>query len=160
MNTIDKTLEERGKRYGAFTGHAEVTQSIKDAMVQSRNWETLEDDMKEALEMVAHKIGRIVNGDPSYIDSWTDIVGYARLVEQRLIAGQDAVKGLLKENVFQFSDAIRAVTTEPIAPHTLDRAVPASTASTTSPGTEPPCDCAVCQLGAILKNVTAMRRTA
>jgi hypothetical protein len=34
--------------------------------------------------MIAHKIGRILNGDPDYIDSWDDIAGYAKLVADRL----------------------------------------------------------------------------
>ena len=86
MNTnIEKVLEERGKRYGEFTDHAFITQSIKRAMKNSSNWNHLSDDMKEALEMIAHKIGRILNGDLEYIDSWTDIVGYAKLVEDYLI---------------------------------------------------------------------------
>lgn len=84
MSTIDKTLEERGTRYGAFTGHAQITQGIKDAMKNSPNWSRLAPDQVEALEMTAHKIGRILNGDPNYIDSWHDIGGYIRLVEQRL----------------------------------------------------------------------------
>ena len=42
--------------------------------------------------MVAHKIGRILNGDPNYIDSWHDIIGYTRLVEQRLDAAEAAAK--------------------------------------------------------------------
>ena len=82
--TIDQTLAERGSRYGEFTGHAEVTQNIKQAMKDSNNWDVLDDDQVECLEMVAHKIGRILNGDPDYIDSWTDIIGYTRLVEKRL----------------------------------------------------------------------------
>ena len=81
---IDKTLEERGTRYGDFEGHADVTQRIKFAMRNSKQWPKLEADQKEALEMVAHKIGRILNGDPDYLDSWHDIIGYTRLVEQRL----------------------------------------------------------------------------
>ena len=86
MNTsIEKVLAERGKRYGEFVEHAFITQSIKRAMVNSPNWKRLSDDMKEALEMIAHKMGRILNGDPRYIDSWTDIVGYAKLVEDYLI---------------------------------------------------------------------------
>ena len=86
MNTsIEKVLAERGSRYGEFVDHAFITQSIKRAMENSSNWKRLSDDMKEALEMIAHKIGRILNGDPSYIDSWTDIVGYAKLVETDLI---------------------------------------------------------------------------
>ena len=84
MTQIDNTLAERGTRYGAFTGHAEITQGLKDVMFATDNWAGLADDQKEALEMVAHKIGRILNGDPNYIDSWHDIIGYVRLVEQRL----------------------------------------------------------------------------
>lgn len=81
---VDNTLEVRGKRYGDFAGHARITQNIKKAMRYSPNWEGLSDDKKEALEMVAHKIGRILNGDPEYADSWHDIIGYTRLVEVTL----------------------------------------------------------------------------
>ena len=84
MSDIDATLAERGTRYGTFTGHAKITQNIKRAMQDSPNWEKLDDDQREALEMTAHKIGRILNGDPNYADSWHDIIGYTRLVEARL----------------------------------------------------------------------------
>lgn len=86
MNAIHDTLVERGSRYGAFTEHARITQAIKRAMVDSPNWEGLPYDMKEALEMVAHKVGRILNGDPNYDDSWVDIAGYTQLVVNRLHA--------------------------------------------------------------------------
>lgn len=92
MSTIDTTLAERGTRYGAFTGHAKVTQDLKRAMVATDRWASLADDQKEALEMVVHKIGRILNGDPNYIDSWTDIIGYTRLVEVRLLESEAAAK--------------------------------------------------------------------
>jgi hypothetical protein len=39
---------------------------------------------KEGLHMILHKIGRIVNGDPDYVDSWLDIAGYATLVADYL----------------------------------------------------------------------------
>ena len=81
---VDATLAERGTRYGTFIGHAKITQNIKRAMQDSPNWEKLDDDQREALEMTAHKIGRILNGDPNYADSWHDIIGYTRLVEARL----------------------------------------------------------------------------
>jgi len=45
-------------------------------------------DQKEAVEMIAHKLGRIVNGDPHYDDSWVDIAGYAKLVSDRLQRGK------------------------------------------------------------------------
>ena len=84
MSNVDTTLNERGQRYGEFAGHAGVTQTLKRAMGQHPGWRKLADDQREALEMTAHKIGRILNGDPNYIDSWHDISGYVRLVEQRL----------------------------------------------------------------------------
>lgn len=82
---IDDTLEERGSRYGSFDEHARITQLIKHVMQKSRSWNNCTSSQKEALEMIAHKIGRIVNGDPNYQDSWTDIIGYARLVEKEII---------------------------------------------------------------------------
>lgn len=82
---IESTLAERGTRYGVFKEHSRITQSIKRAMQDSPNWNDLADDQKEALEMVAHKVGRILNGDPNYIDSWHDIIGYTKLVEDRLL---------------------------------------------------------------------------
>ena len=95
MTDIDKTLEERGGRYGPFEGHANVTQSIKRAispvdhklfvMVECGLLEEEEADaIKECLDMVAHKIGRIVNGDPLYLDSWHDIIGYVKLIENMI----------------------------------------------------------------------------
>jgi len=86
---IDQTLAERGNRYGEFTDHALITQAIKRAMMLGRNWASLPDDMKEALEMLAHKMGRILNGDPNYHDSWHDIIGYTKLVADRILKDQD-----------------------------------------------------------------------
>lgn len=77
-------LEERGRQYGEFPSHARVTQQIKCVMFAHRPRSDFDDDMLEALEMIAHKIGRILNGDPFYADSWRDIAGYAQLVADRL----------------------------------------------------------------------------
>ena len=84
MDSIEKTLEDRGKKYGVFEDHACTTRGIKNAMLNSRNWRVLDNDQAEALEMIAHKIGRILNGDSDYADSWIDIAGYAKLVADRL----------------------------------------------------------------------------
>jgi hypothetical protein len=83
---IDSTLAERGTRYGSFGEHARIAQNLKRAMADSPNWATLSHDKREALEMVQHKIARILNGDPEYHDSWHDIAGYAKLVEDRINA--------------------------------------------------------------------------
>lgn len=83
MSDINSTLQERGERYGQFEVHAAIAQGIKREMQASPNWATLPDDQKEALEMTAHKIARILNGDPEYLDSWDDISGYITLVTNR-----------------------------------------------------------------------------
>jgi hypothetical protein len=61
-----------------------IAQTIKDMMKQEEGWARLDSDQKEALEMIVHKIARILNGDPNYADSWVDIAGYAKLVADRL----------------------------------------------------------------------------
>lgn len=83
---IESTLNERGSRYGAFDMHAAITQNLKQVMKETPNWRKLSYSQKESLEMVAHKVGRILNGDPDYLDSWIDIEGYIHLVVQQLAA--------------------------------------------------------------------------
>lgn len=86
----EELLKERGKTHGDFEDHAWVTQCIKQVMHDSPNWRRLNSVMKEALEMNAHKIGRILSGDPEHQDHWDDIAGYATLVSQRLTQKPDA----------------------------------------------------------------------
>lgn len=83
---VDELLAERGSRYGTFADHAEVSQVLK-AMIEdnlNRRNKSLAFDQQEALDMICHKIARIINGDPDYADSWIDIAGYAKLVADRL----------------------------------------------------------------------------
>lgn len=86
QNIVSETLNERGKRYGVFTGHAEITQRLKGVIAEelTLRGKFLADDQQEALDMICHKIGRILNGDADYDDSWIDIAGYAQLVVDRL----------------------------------------------------------------------------
>ena len=77
---IEEVLKERGSRYGEFAEHARITQELKETMVSGSSWDKCSDSQREALEMIAHKIGRIVNGDPDYDDSWIDIIGYSQLI--------------------------------------------------------------------------------
>jgi hypothetical protein len=84
--SVDDILNERDEIYGKFTGHASITQELK-AVIRMQlevRKKILDDDQQEALDMICHKIGRIVNGDPTYSDPWIDIAGYAQLVADRL----------------------------------------------------------------------------
>jgi Holliday junction resolvasome RuvABC ATP-dependent DNA helicase subunit len=83
MAELDEILLERGKQYGEFKDHATISQLIKMDM-RYGNWHKLEPYKKEALEMIAHKIARILNGNSNNKDSWDDIAGYAKLVSDRL----------------------------------------------------------------------------
>lgn len=89
---LKEVLEERGRRYGVFTNHARATQRMKVALKGGSAWEFMGDDQKEAAEMIVHKLGRIVCGDPHYADSWVDIAGYATLVANRLTEGEQDAK--------------------------------------------------------------------
>lgn len=82
---IDKTLEERQKTHGDFSTHAYISQILKNGL-HNGNWHDLDFDQKESLEMIVHKIARILNGNPNIHDHWHDIVGYAKLVADRLDA--------------------------------------------------------------------------
>lgn len=79
--SVEDTLKERGKRYGEFKDHAEISQNLKDQITHLENFMLMEANKKEALEMILHKIARILNGDPNYKDNWHDIQGYAKLAE-------------------------------------------------------------------------------
>lgn len=82
--SVNKTLEERGSRYGAFADHARIAQGIQDTMRNAPKWDQLDPDMKQALSVIADKIARILNGDPFYVDNWHDICGYSMLIENRI----------------------------------------------------------------------------
>lgn len=85
MHDVKNILRERNTRYGDFDTHADITYAIKDVMQKTDNWGKLSNAQKESLDMIAHKIGRILNGDPDYRDSWVDIAGYACLVADALL---------------------------------------------------------------------------
>ena len=84
MSELEKTLAERGAVYGRFADQADISQSLKRVMRAAPGWQELPNDMRESLEMVAHKVARILNGNPNYADSWHDVGGYVALVEKRL----------------------------------------------------------------------------
>lgn len=81
---LDKILKQRHNTYGLFMSQALLTQTLKEVARGSANYEHMAADQKEALDMIFNKIGRILNGNPNYADSWVDIAGYAKLVSDRL----------------------------------------------------------------------------
>jgi hypothetical protein len=83
VNT-EELLAERQKTHGEYAEHARCTQTILRALQAERGYSALSDMQKETLHMIAHKMGRIVTGNPDIADHYDDIAGYAKLISQRL----------------------------------------------------------------------------
>ncbi len=81
--TVAEALAERGARYGEYTDHAQISQDLQDVMRATPGWQRLDAVKRETLTIIAHKIGRILNGDPEYDDNYRDIAGYATLAMDR-----------------------------------------------------------------------------
>lgn len=85
MSIIEDTIKERTKTCGKFRAITQTAYDLKFTLRQGDKFTRMPPYMWEGLEMIAHKMARIVQGDPFYIDHWRDIQGYARLIEQELL---------------------------------------------------------------------------
>ena len=83
---INDTIAARDAAHGGLDRVAYVSQAIKAAFADSNNRSSMPDDMCEALDMIAHKLARILTGDMDNFDSWHDVAGYATCVANRLAA--------------------------------------------------------------------------
>lgn len=83
-DNVEQVLVERGKDYGDYASKAQFIQNVKLLMRMSPSWYGMDADMRESMEMIAHKMGRVVYGNPAHKDNFLDIAGYAKLVADRL----------------------------------------------------------------------------
>jgi len=93
VSTIDvaAVLDDRGLQYGDFRVQAFIAQRLKDVAHDTPGWGVMEDMHREAIDMILHKMSRLLNGNPNHIDGWVDIEGYARCVRVRLERGIDTI---------------------------------------------------------------------
>lgn len=82
--SIESLLEERGKTHGDFRHQATWAQNMKRAMRCPDGWDNLAACQREALDMIAQKISRALHGNPTEVDHWRDIAGYAQLIVREL----------------------------------------------------------------------------
>lgn len=88
IGTTEGLIETRGKTHGDYSDHAKYTQQLKAVAHgayyerRQRGQPTLTSQQKESVEMILHKIGRILAGDASFADHWDDIAGYAKLANK------------------------------------------------------------------------------
>jgi hypothetical protein len=76
---IDDLLKDKEATHGSFDDTATIAQTLKAVMRRGKNWEHLPPASKEALELIATKAARILNGDATDPEHWLDISGYAKL---------------------------------------------------------------------------------
>ena len=87
MNAEELT-NERKKTNGCFRDSAWCIQELKGILHHClrerrvRQQDDLTCQQIEALDMILHKIGRIVAGDPNFQDHWDDIAGYAHIANK------------------------------------------------------------------------------
>ena len=83
QGSIEQTLAQRQSQYGCFEDVAFVTQGMIELM-RKCNYDKMPAPHQMALSMICSKVARIVNGDFNHKDSWHDIGGYAKLIEDEI----------------------------------------------------------------------------
>lgn len=86
IGMVETMLIEREKTHGNFRDHARCTQRLKAVLRDELEivGKTLTMEQQEALDMIFHKIGRMVAGNADFIDHWDDSAGYSTLVAKIL----------------------------------------------------------------------------
>jgi hypothetical protein len=82
--SIGEVLQERENRYGTFESNARTCQLFKNVLHAQHGWYELSYVQREALEMMMHKVSRLVNGDSTYLDTVIDIAGYNQLMLEHM----------------------------------------------------------------------------
>jgi hypothetical protein len=77
MSNRDSLLVEREKTHGLFETTADISQDLKN-ILHSRK-QGLPSTQREALDMIATKIARILSGQANFKDHWKDLSGYSLL---------------------------------------------------------------------------------
>ncbi len=78
----DALLTERNSTHGDFALNADFSQRFKRLIREAPGYSALHPVHREALDVIALKISRILSGCPYEPDHWADIAGYARLAER------------------------------------------------------------------------------
>ncbi len=91
----NKTLQNRESLYGGFENVARISQELKRVM--SPALENADEVVREAIEMICHKMARIAANPNGWkvIDNFHDISGYAILAEKHLEELEGAIKTIV-----------------------------------------------------------------
>lgn len=92
MSEIDNVLLQRKNTHGNFIDTCATTQQLMQVLYAGSTFHLCSAPQVESLHMIAHKLARIVNGDPNFEDHWIDIEGYSKLVRVHCIQPMQHVK--------------------------------------------------------------------
>lgn len=81
MNTSE-LLKTRQTTHGSFADNARHGQDLRNLFRSGEGWGDMPDVHREALDMIACKLSRILSGQSSHADHWDDIAGYAALARK------------------------------------------------------------------------------
>ena len=81
---IQEMLNSRNSTHGTFTSNAYISQSLKGIVRLGDSFSGLTTYEREALDMILHKIARIVSSSDKNLDNWRDVIGYTQLVINEL----------------------------------------------------------------------------
>jgi hypothetical protein len=96
--------------FDPFEDMAQLSQAIKFAFRRGKNWEVLPPESKEALELIATDLARILVGNLGEPKHWDDIAALARIrnktLEQKTL--ETSVAQVAKQRINLFEAAPRA----------------------------------------------------
>lgn len=75
---VQNVVRNRDASYGGFGGIAKTCQDFKEIARNCPSWNSLTPCEKEGIDMIFHKITRILYSPQKIRDSWVDIGGYCR----------------------------------------------------------------------------------
>lgn len=86
MTEREPLLQERQTTHGSFTKNAVISQELKTIFDENLEFRGASTEVhsvhREALDMIALKLSRILSGHANFKDHWDDIAGYAKLASE------------------------------------------------------------------------------
>lgn len=77
--SVAQLVAIRAQTHGEWPAQAAIATGIKDLLRSGESYPAMTPGQREAVEMIAAKLSRIVSGDPAHPDHWRDVAGYAAL---------------------------------------------------------------------------------
>lgn len=74
-------IPNRDHQHGGMEPVGQISQNLKGCLRAGANWHRLTPGEREALDMISHKLARILSGaDPHDHQHWEDVAGYAQAI--------------------------------------------------------------------------------